>query len=85
MEEHCMEQVAVKAWGNSQGIRIPKAILDQLDVHVSDELQLKVENNAIILKKVYKHKTFEERLAEYHGEISVMDYDWGEPMGKELL
>ena len=31
------------------------------------------------------HKSFEERLAEYNGEISVCDFDWGEPMGRELL
>lgn len=80
-----MEQVAVKAWGNSQGIRIPKEILDKLDIHISDMLQLGIENDAIVLKKVYKHKTFEERLAEYNGKISVSDYDWGEPVGKELL
>lgn len=44
------EQVMIRQWGDSQGIRIPK----------------------------FKHKTFEERLAEYHGEISVGDFDWGD-------
>lgn len=37
---------------------------------------------SIVLNK-YKHKTFEERVAEYNGEISVCDFDWGEPVGKE--
>ena len=32
-----------------------------------------------------KYKTFEERVAEYNGEISVCDFDWGEPVGKEIL
>lgn len=39
---------------------------------------------SIVLNK-YKHKTFEERVAEYNGEISVYDFDWGEPVGKEIL
>jgi len=39
---------------------------------------------SIVLNK-YKHKTFEERVAEYNGEISVCDFDWGEPVGKEIL
>ena len=39
---------------------------------------------SIFLNK-YKHKTFEERVAEYNGEISVCDFDWGEPVGKEIL
>jgi hypothetical protein len=28
--------------------------------------------------KTFKHRSFEERLAEYNGEISVCDFDWGE-------
>lgn len=80
-----MEQVAVKSWGNSQGIRIPKNILEKLNIGVSDMLQIDVVENSIVLKKAFRHKTFEERLQEYQGEISVCDFDWGEPIGKELL
>ena len=29
------------------------------------------------------HKTFEERLAEFDGKITVSDFDWGVPMGRE--
>ncbi len=80
-----MEQVAIRAWGNSQGIRIPKDILDKLQLKVSDVLELEVQNDAIVLRKQFTHKTFEERLTEYDGKISVCDFDWGEPMGREIL
>ena len=49
------------------------------------ELNIEIENDTIVLKKQFVHKTFEERLAGYNGEISVMDFDWGEPMGREML
>ena len=75
------DQVAIKTWGNSQGIRIPKNILEKLGLHVSDTLQIEVIDDSIVLKKAFKHKTFEERVAEYNGEISICDYDWGEPVG----
>lgn len=39
--------------GNSKGIRIPKAILDQC--HFTQELDLQVEGDTIILKPI-KHK-----------------------------
>ena len=71
------DQVAIKTWGNSQGIRIPKNILEKLGLHVSDTLQIEVIDDSIVLKKAFKHKTFEERVAEYNGEISICDYDWG--------
>ena len=79
------EQVMIRPWGNSQGIRIPKSILEKLNISISDTLQLDVRDDAIVLKKAFKHKSFEERLAEYNGKISVEDFDWGEPMGKELI
>ena len=80
-----MEQIAIRAWGNSQGIRIPKKVLDEMNLKVSDVLELEIENDAIILRKQFTHKTFEERLAEYNGEITICDYDWGEPAGREML
>lgn len=79
------EQVAVRPWGNSQGIRIPKNILEKLNINISDTLQIGIENDAIVLRKAFKHKTFEERMAEFDGKISICDFDWGEPAGKELL
>jgi antitoxin MazE len=48
-------------------------------------LQLDIKNYAIILRKAFKHRTFEDRLADFNGEINVSDFDWGEPVGKELL
>ena len=57
----------------------------KLGLHVSDTLQIEVIDDSIVLKKEFKHKTFEERVAEYNGEISICDYDWGEPVGKEIL
>ncbi len=80
-----MSQVAIRAWGNSQGIRLPKEITEKLLLKVSDVLEASVENDAIVLRKKFVHKTFEERLAEYNGEISVCDFDWGEPKGREIL
>ena len=44
-----------------------------------------MRDDAIVLKKTFKHKSFEERLSEYNGKISVGNFDWGEPMGKELI
>lgn len=80
-----MEQVAIRSWGNSQGIRIPKNILEQMQLKISDVLDLEVIDDTIVLRKQFVHKSFEERLAEYNGEITVCDFDWGEPVGREIL
>lgn len=80
-----MEQVAIRSWGNSQGIRIPKNILEKLNLKTSDILDLEIKDDTIVLRKQFVHKSFEERLAEYNGEISVYDFDWVKPMGREIL
>ena len=80
-----MAQVAIRNWGNSQGIRIPKEIMEKMNLQTSDVLDIEIENAAIVLRKQFKHKTFEERLEEYNGEISVCNFDWGKPKGSEIL
>ena len=80
-----MDQVTVRKWGNSQGIRLPKKITGQLGIKATDVLDIYTENDTIIIRKSFKHKSFEERLAEYNGQISACEFDWGEPIGRELL
>ena len=78
-------QTQVKAWGNSQGIRIPKEILQEANVMIDDVLDVKVQNGVIILEKPFRHKTLEERAAEYDGKLDVDgEFDWGEPVGREI-
>ena len=79
------EIVSVRQWGNSIGIRIPVQVQKQLGINVNDNLKMELREDAIILRPEYSHKTFEERLAEYNNEISIINYDWGEPEGRELL
>ena len=43
-------RVSVVPIGNSRGIRLPKAILEQLQI--SDQLELEVENKQIILRPI---------------------------------
>ncbi|MBR2189533.1 MAG: AbrB/MazE/SpoVT family DNA-binding domain-containing protein [Eubacterium sp.] len=78
-------EVVLKTWGNSLGLRIPKKILEESRISPEDSLQMLARDGEIVIRKVFQHKTFQERLDEYCGEITVVDFDWGEPQGKELL
>lgn len=46
-------KVSVVPIGNSKGVRLPKAILDQLGI--SDQMELEVENKQIILRPINKN------------------------------
>jgi len=58
--------VSVVAIGNSKGIRLPKAILDQLQI--TDQVDLEVENRQIIIKPVNKapRKGWAEAFSKMH-------------------
>ena len=78
-------QTQVKAWGNSQGIRIPKEILQSAGMALEEVLDITVNNGVITLAKVMRHKTLEERAAEFDGKLNLDgEYDWGEPVGREV-
>ena len=77
-------QTQVKSWGNSQGIRISKEVLQEADIAVDDILDIKVSNGVIMLVKTFRHKTLEKRAAEYGGKLDLDgEFDWGEPVGRE--
>lgn len=78
-------QTQVKAWGNSQGIRLPKEILQDAGIALNEILDVTVTNGVITLAKTFKHKTLEERAAEYGGDLKLDgELDWDEPVGREV-
>ena len=78
-------QAQVKAWGNSQGIRISKDILNEAHISVNDILEVKVSDGHILLAKPFRHRTLEERAKEYGGKLNLDgEFDWGEPLGREV-
>lgn len=78
-------QAQVKEWGNSQGIRLPKEILRSAGIALNEILDVSVSNGVITLVKPNRHKTLEERAAEYDGKLMLDgEYDWGEPIGREV-
>ena len=78
-------QTQVKAWGNSQGVRISKEILQAAAISIDDTLDIKVSDGMIMLVKPFRHKTLEERAAEYGGKLSLDgEFDWGEAVGREV-
>ena len=78
-------QTQVKEWGNSQGIRLPKEILKSAGITLNEFLDVTVSNGVITLAKPFRHKTLEERAAEFDGKLMLDgEYDWGEPVGREV-
>ena len=78
-------EVQVKKWGNSQGIRFPKSVLQEAGIQLNEKLTLEVEMGKIVLYRPFRHKTLEERVRESGCELTgIGEIDWGEPQGDEV-
>lgn len=82
----------VQKWGNSQGIRIPKSLLEALGIRENDRVELLQAEDMITIKKASAapHKTLEERLVTFYGKpveeigrIQCQEVDWGQAEGNE--
>lgn len=61
-------EVRLQKWGNSNGIRIPNIILKTLNLKPNDKVEIREENDQIIISKVKKQSlTLEERIKQYKG------------------
>lgn len=78
-------QAQVREWGNSQGIRLSKEILNSAGIAVNEVLDVTVSNGIITLIKPFRHKTLEERAAEFDGKLMLDgEYNWGDAVGREV-
>ncbi len=75
----------IQKWGNSQGIRIPKSILENLSWNENEQIMILVDNGKLIMKKAKeKRKNIKELFKDYNGNYKTSEIDWGEPKGNEI-
>ncbi len=82
----------IQKWGNSQGLRIPKALLEAIGLHENDRVELtQTETGIHIQKAVTAHRTLEERLIAFYGKpldqiprVTQEEVDWGKAEGDEI-
>ena len=75
----------VSKWGNSQGVRISKKLLQSVGIELNDEVEIMARNHTLIIKPVVKN-TIDWYLEGYDGESDRYDWEDSEnPKGRELL
>ncbi len=75
----------IQKWGNSQGVRIPKTILDTVNWSENEQILIVVDNGKLIMEKAKgKRKNIKELFADYKGEYEQAEIDWGNSEGKEI-
>ncbi|MCL2199318.1 MAG: AbrB/MazE/SpoVT family DNA-binding domain-containing protein [Defluviitaleaceae bacterium] len=75
----------VSKWGNSQGVRISKKVLQSAQISINDEVEIKAKDGMLLIIPTTK-KSLAWYLESYDDDTDR--YDWGntdEPKGRELL
>jgi antitoxin MazE len=73
----------VQKWGNSQGLRLSKQVLDLADIAVGDDVQIIVGDGQIIVKKAGSKYDLAELIARIPKRYKAREVDFGPPVGKE--
>ena len=76
--------VNIQKWGNSQGIRIPKILLEILQWKDDEEVSLTAENNKITIEKAKNKVTLSSLFENYTADYTPEEIDWGKPVGREI-
>jgi antitoxin MazE len=77
----------IQKWGNSQGIRITKALLSDAQINVGDDVNIAVKDGSLIVtpaqraRKKYNLKDLVAKILKKH---QTKETDWGEPVGEEV-
>lgn len=86
-------QTNIRKWGNSQGIRLSKEVMTQMDLKENDAVGINVYNGKMTIEKVKqpKYSNLQERLETFYNkpidEIyveSTQEVDMGELVGNEV-
>ena len=71
----------IKKWGNSFALRIPKKLLDRLELGENGMVEIEVDDGKLIVKPLDRLDTL---LGQINEENRHEEIDFGAPQGKEI-
>jgi antitoxin MazE len=77
----------IQSWGNSQGLRLNKQVLEEARISVGDEVDLAVRDGVILLvpmKRVRGGQDLKKLVAQIPKDYRPEEVDWGAPSGREV-
>jgi antitoxin MazE len=72
-------------WGNSLALRIPKPLARECGIEENTPVDIRIEQNALIIMPARKKYSLEELLAGVTQENIHAEVSPGRPVGRELL
>jgi len=76
----------IQKWGNSQGLRLAKNLLADVQLNIGDEVDISVKDGIMIVtpaKRIRGRHKLKDLVARIPENYQTSEIDWGEPVGKE--
>ena len=76
----------IQKWGNGQGLQFTKALLQEAQLNVGDEVSVSVQRGQIIIEsvtRVRRRYDLRELISKMPQEYQIEELNWGESVGKE--
>ena len=78
----------VQKWGNSQGLRLAKGVLEDAGMNVGDEVDVAVKDGVIVVvapaRRIRGKHRLEDLVSRIPPDYEAGEEDWGDPAGREV-
>ncbi len=77
----------VQKWGNSQGLRLARNVLEDAQISIGDEVNVVVQDGVIVIapaRRVRGKYSLKDLVSRIPEDYTAEETDWGNPTGKEV-
>ena len=77
-------EARIQKWGNSQGLRLAKHVLERAGISVGDDVEISAREERIVIRKKSKPKfDLAEMVSRMPKDYEPAEESFGKPAGKE--
>ena len=76
----------VQKWGNSQGLRRPRQILEEAHISVGDPVNVSTRDGVIVIapvRRIRGKQSLRELVSRIPKNYKPREVEWGKPIGSE--
>ena len=76
----------VQKWGNSQGLRLAKQVLEEIHVSIGDPVEVSTRDGVIVIAPIRRIRgklSLHELVSRIPKNYRPEEVEWGKPVGRE--
>jgi antitoxin MazE len=77
----------IQKWGNSQGLRLARQVLEDVHISVGDEVDVTTRDGMIVIapaRRIRGKQSLQALVSRMPKNYKTREIDWGEPVGREV-